>query len=445
MKAAQSLLKQLALVSSFKRLSNTIPKRMASSHNYFDSHGLLPKDGFSFQVGAPNPTSLKEIASYMENSTMKLKNETAYEHSLQYGCDIGAEPVRKQVAEFLTRGYKLTVDKDDLYITCGATAALQLILTHFFNNSHTLFVEDPTYLLVPKFLNEKFFMKGDSVPLQSDGIDLQVLEDKLEKLSHIKVDERHPFKAAVYVIPTYHNPTGICYSPDKCKKLVELARKHNVLVISDDIYNLLTYKKSDGVNFDASPPRLFTYDCKTDAGYKGNVISNGTFSKIAAPGLRVGWMEVPYSVRDHLNKMSYIPISGGGMSYYVSRVLAGMLQNGDLDRHVEGLRVKHKSRMSAFVTSVEQRLSKYGVTITNPDGGYFLWVKLPDDVTGDDVLAESSKNEKITFVPGVKTSFSGNFKNYIRLSLAYYEAEEIKVGVERFCDAVERVITQKCK
>ena len=68
MKAAQSLLKQLALVSSFKRLSNTIPKRMASAHNYFDSHGLLPKDGFSFQVGAPNPTSLKEIASYMEVS-----------------------------------------------------------------------------------------------------------------------------------------------------------------------------------------------------------------------------------------------------------------------------------------------------------------------------------------------------------------------------------------
>ena len=72
------------------------------------------------------------------------------------------------------------------------------------------------------------------------------------------------------------------------------------------------------------------------------MISNGTFSKIAAPGLRVGWMEVPDMVRDHLNKMSYVPISGGGMSYYVSRVLSGMLENGDLDRHVEGLRVKHK-------------------------------------------------------------------------------------------------------
>merc|ERR1712002_106919 len=96
------------------------PKRMASSaYNYFDSHGLLPKDGFSFQVGAPNPTSLKEIAAYMEKSTETLRLQDGYEQSLQYGCDVGYGPVREQVANFLQRGYGRPVDKDDIYMTCG--------------------------------------------------------------------------------------------------------------------------------------------------------------------------------------------------------------------------------------------------------------------------------------------------------------------------------------
>lgn len=138
-------------------------------------------------------------------------------------------------------------------------------------------------------------------------------------------------------------------SVEKCEKLVALARKHNVLVIADDIYNLLTYK-GDNDSFSKSPPCLFTYDRKSDAGYAGgHVISNGTFSKIAAPGLRVGWMEAPRRVIDHINATGYIPISGGGMSYYVSRVFAGVLESGALDRHVNGLQHKHK--VPLFLTS----------------------------------------------------------------------------------------------
>ena len=135
-------------------------------------------------------------------------------------------------------------------------------------------------------------MKGDAVPLEDDGINLEVLEAKLKLLPDKPVTERHPFKAAVYVIPVYQNPTGICYSSgnfitfqiisnflflvflEKCQKLVELARKYDLLVIADDIYNLLTYKTLPGKEdtFESSPARLFTYDNESDVGYKGQLI-----------------------------------------------------------------------------------------------------------------------------------------------------------------------------
>jgi len=445
MKGLSKLRQQTPLYFSLKNFIKK-PARMSSSFNYFDSHGLLPKDGFSFQVGAPNPTSLKAIAGFMEKSTETLKCFDGYEQSLQYGCDTGYGPVREQVANFLTRGYGDDVNKDSLYMTCGASAGLQMVLTHFFSNDHTMFVEDPSYLLVPSFLKNGFYVKGDSVPLEGDGMNLDILEEKVKKLSDVKVSARHPFRAAVYVIPVYHNPTGICYSAAKCERLVTLARKYNLLVIADDIYNLLPYKKVVGSTdeFEKPPARLYSYDKKSDPTYMGNVISNGTFSKIAAPGLRVGWMEAPRRVIDHINSMSYLPISGGGMSYYVSRILAGVLQTENLDKHIEGLKIKHEKRMSTFISIVEDSLSKYGVTISHPDGGYFLWVKLPTGVTGDEVLEFAKTSENVTFVPGVKTSLNGNFENYIRLSIAYYEADEIAIGAKSFCRAVEYSIKKSC-
>jgi len=428
---------------SLKQIVKSPDSRMAStSFNYFDSHGLLQPGSFSLQVGAPNQSSLQKIASYLKRSTTQFESIEGYEQSLQYGCDVGGNLVRDEVAKFLSRGYKLPVDKNDIFITCGATAALQHILTHFFTNDHVMFVEDPSYLLVPDFLKNGFFMKGDAVPLEDDGINLEVLEAKLKLLPDKPVTERHPFKAAVYVIPVYQNPTGICYSSEKCQKLVELARKYDLLVIADDIYNLLTYKTLPGKEdtFESSPARLFTYDNKSDVGYKGNVISNGTFSKIAAPGLRCGWFEAPQRVINHINSLSYISISGGGMSYYLSHIFSGLLKSKDLDSHIYDLQLKHKKRMEVVISCVENRLGKYGVTISQPDGGYFLWVKLPKHVTGGQVLEYSKVHEKVTFVPGIRTSLVGNFANYIRLSIAYYEADELAEGAERFCRAVECVI-----
>lgn len=141
-------------------------------------------------------------------------------------------------------------------------------------------------MIVLEAIGEFPTLKIVPVKLNDDGVDIDDLERKV--LEH-KFSPAHGkmFYGCYYTIPTYHNPTGILFSNEVSKALVSLARKHDFLVVCDDVYNMLHYD-------DETPPtRLFAHDIDSDLDYKGHVISNGTFSKILAPGTRVGWMECP--------------------------------------------------------------------------------------------------------------------------------------------------------
>lgn len=123
------------------------------------------------------------------------------------------------------------------------------------------------------------------VKLNENGVDL----DSLEKLLQEKQfkSQNKEFWAMYYTIPTYHNPTGILFSPEVCEGLIKLSRKYDFLITCDDVYNILYYKDKE------APKRLLAYDNRQDKDFKGNVISNGSFSKILGPGVRLGWLEVP--------------------------------------------------------------------------------------------------------------------------------------------------------
>lgn len=132
-------------------------------------------------------------------------------------------------------------------------------------------------------------------PLEADGPDMKAFEEILVK-NDIKSPSQSRFHCMYYTIPVNHNPTGISFSESKSNTLVELSRKYNFLIACDDVYNLLDYTGDDKV------PRLFALDHSGDAGYKGNIISNGSFSKILSPGVRVGWIECPKWAWDALEK-----------------------------------------------------------------------------------------------------------------------------------------------
>jgi DNA-binding transcriptional MocR family regulator len=130
------------------------------------------------------------------------------------------------------------------------------------------------------------------------------------------------FWACYYAIPTFHNPTGILFSPETCRQLIQLARAEDILIACDDVYNLIYYDEQVG-----SPKRLFAYDSDTDTDFRGNVISNGSFSKILSPGIRMGWMECPPRITD-LFRNSGILKSGGAANNYMSGIISSMIQLG---------------------------------------------------------------------------------------------------------------------
>lgn len=123
------------------------------------------------------------------------------------------------------------------------------------------------------------------VKLNSDGVDLACLESLLKQKQFSSKNKE--FWGMYYTIPTYHNPTGIEFSKDVCEGLIKLARKYDILITCDDVYNILYYKD------EKAPKRLFAYDQVSDKDFKGNVISNVSFSKILGPGVRLGWLELP--------------------------------------------------------------------------------------------------------------------------------------------------------
>lgn len=223
---------------------------------------------------------------------MKYEQEnTAF--LFQYGPTVGLDDFRRGMAAFLTKNYQSAVDENNLVLTCGASQGLHLILTMFLRPNALVIVDEVTYMIALGSIANFPQFTVVPCPLQPDGPDLDVLQEILTK-RQIQSGSGERFPAMYYTIPVHHNPTGICFSEAKCRALVAMSRKHNFLIACDDVYNLLGYGAG------ASPPRLIALDNPSDKDYKGTVISNGSFSKILAPGVRVGWLECPKWARDVL-------------------------------------------------------------------------------------------------------------------------------------------------
>lgn len=163
---------------------------------------------------------------------------------------------------------------------------MHLILSTFIDFEGYIFIDEAVYFIAIDVFRQFPTLKIIPLRVTSEGVDLEQLEGYLKANQFLPKNKL--FWGMYYAIPTYHNPTGINFSDNVCKSLVKLARKYDILIACDDVYNVLNYK-------DPSNPakRLYSYDTIEDSDYKGHVISNGSFSKIISPGIRMGWIEAP--------------------------------------------------------------------------------------------------------------------------------------------------------
>ncbi|MFN2120918.1 MAG: PLP-dependent aminotransferase family protein [Anaerolineales bacterium] len=324
---------------------------------------------------------------------------------LQYGTEQGDGYLRRALASFLGAHYGFEIDPAALFITSGISAALDLLCTLFTKPGDTILVEEPSYFLALRIFADRG-LRVIPAPMDEEGL----VVDELYRLLEL---HRPRF---LYLIPVFQNPTGRTLSEDRRRALLELAHQHDLLLIADEVYQLLSYT--------TTPPRSFAFH--TD---HANVIALGSFSKILAPGLRLGWLHANPTVIKRLASCGLLD-SGGGMNPFTSAIVRGVVEDGDLERNISRLVGIYTERVTAMDTALRRCLPQ--AEFAAAQGGYFFWVRLPGIDTQE--LRSRAPAHQVDFRPGSLFSSAGGLHDYMRLGISFYDARELEQGVQRLAE-----------
>ncbi|XP_065175004.1 uncharacterized protein LOC135804951 [Sycon ciliatum] len=431
------------------RLPSQIVHRIAQrscvdmSDTLFEDIGILVS-GANLGIGSPGPKELATCNQLFAEATQFRISKEDSTSLFSYGPRSGHPGFRAQLASFLSKHYGDAVDPDDLMPTGGASQGLTLLTNYYFSSGDVVFVEDASYFLALTFFKNDCNMKIISVPTDDGGIIPAEFESLVTQ--HSKdfraVTDNKPFKAMLYTISTYQNPTGRSLDAQRCNDILRVAKANDLLVLSEDVYNLLPFSQSfrDGdfnssyvpateEKVDPSPLRMYHYDRLANSGNPGygNVVSNCTFSKILAPGSRLGWMEGSKHVLDPVRRSSFVQ-SGGAIQHFMAGIGEALLELGLQEKQLAHCRQAFENRAKALCRGFRAHLPSE-VVWKPPHGGYFMWLRLPDNVSGMDVRKAALK-ENISLTHGEAFSLEGKFKNYIRVCYTYEEEDTLEKAGE---------------
>lgn len=360
----------------------------------------IPAGVIDLGLGNPNP-ELFPIDALQRAAEERLKQGDR--SFLQYGIEQGDGYFRAALAEFLSRNYGSAVQPESIFVTTGSSSGLDLLCTLFAQAGDTIFVEEPTYFLALKIFNDHR-LQIVPIPTDDNGI---IVEALAEKLTIYK-------PRLLYTIPVHQNPSGITLSAPRRTQLIELAQRHDFLILADEVYQLLSYG-------DAPPQAFGTFT------HIENVVSIGSFSKILAPGLRLGWIQAHPPVVERLVNSGLLD-SGGGLNPFTSAIVRGVIESGDLDRHVHKLIEVYGARLLKMDSLLKTHLPE--VTYALPQGGYFFWLRLPDGVDAAE-FRKQAKSLNVDVRQGPLFSCDDGLRNFIRICFAYYDEAQIEQGVLR--------------
>jgi DNA-binding transcriptional MocR family regulator len=332
--------------------------------------------------------------------------------TLQYGAERGNGYFLAALAEFLSTNLHFDVPMSTLLATNGASAALDLLCTLYTKPGDLIFVEEPTYFLARRIFADHH-LQVEPISMDKDGLYVNQLEEKLSQA----------LAKFIYTIPTFHNPANVTLAQDRRERLVNLAHQNNFLIIADEVYQFLAY--------DMSPPKPLA----SFANQVEQVISINSFSKILAPGLRLGWIQAHPKVIEQLAECGLLD-SGGGLNPFTSGIAYYLIQAGDLAENITKLKGVYQKRLATMNEALAQNLPEADYLI--PQGGYYFWVRLPGLDTSQ--LRVTAQKSGIDFRPGTLFSSQIGLKDYLRLSFSYYNAPQIEMGVKKLAKCVHEDI-----
>lgn len=362
----------------------------------------MMNDVISFAGGLPNPRLFptQEISD-ATNKVLQSDGEAV----LQYSTTEGHPPLREFIANRYYGDYGITAD--NILITNGSQQGLDLIGKVFIDAGDSLLLERPGYLGAIQAFS-MFEPRLSSVKLNLDGVDVDELEAKLDSTS----------PKLFYAVTNFQNPTGLTYTAQVRERCAAVMRDRDTLLIEDNPYGEL---------------RFIGEHQKPMIGYMGDqVVSLGSFSKIFAPSFRLGWVCASHEIIDKL--IAVKQASDLHTNYFAQRVLHQYLLDNDIDDHISCIRREYKKQRDYMVDVLKDRMPS-NVAITEPEGGMFIWLTLPESVSSTELL-EATMREKVVFVPGIPFYCDKIENNTLRLNYTNSACDEIEQGLSVLASAI---------
>jgi DNA-binding transcriptional MocR family regulator len=340
------------------------------------------------------------------------------QQALSYGAEQGPGCLIGQLRAWLEREEGTAPPVERLMVTGGSSQALDMCCMILTRPGDVALVQSPTYHLALRVLRDH---QLDLVPVASDdeGVPLDVLEEMLTRYQALG----RPVKL-LYVVSTFNNPSGASLTLGRRKGLGALAQRFGFTVIEDDVYHPLWF---------GSPPPPSVYDLAPDAW----VVRLGSFSKILAPGLRLGWMSAPPEMIERCKKSGVLD-SGGGLGHFTAHVVAAFMELGLLDQHIETLRAVYTERCHALVQGLEKHLPE-ACSWLNPGGGFFVWLRLPPGLESS-VLLPLAEESGVSYLPGPTFYANGGGEPYCRLNFTMWSLQDIEEGARRLGRVLHRYL-----
>jgi len=339
---------------------------------------------------------------------------------LAYGASQGPGRLLTPLAARLARIEGRAIAPDNLLVTGGVSQALDLLCTLHTRPGDVVLVESPCYHIAPRIFRDHGLDLWPA-PADADGPRLDALLDALDRARRDRRRVRF-----LYTVPTFSNPTGRTAPPERRLALVEFAARHDLTIVEDDVYRELWYDAPP-------PPALRSYSV---SGASTRVVRLGSFSKILAPGLRLGWMEADADLAPRAMDSGMLD-SGGGVNHLTAHIVADYLRRGLLDAHVAGLRAAYRARRDRLMTALRRHLPS-AYSFDAPGGGYFVWVRAPDGVDTTRLLTRAEA-AGVSYVPGALFHGDGGDgvdRRHLRLSFSLLSPVEMDEGVRRLASVL---------
>lgn len=362
----------------------------------------------SFAGGLPNP-GLIDVDGVARATAAVLKDDGRV--ALQYSTTEGYRPLRQFIADRYKTRLGLDISPDEILITNGSQQCLDLIGKVLISPGDHVAIERPGYLgAIQAFsLYEPVF---HPVILHDDGLDLAQLAHEL-KANPVRL---------FYGVPNSQNPSGVTYSEQRRKDIAELLKGKDTLLVEDDAYGELNFDGKSQPSFRQFLPE--------------QTIITGSFSKILAPGMRMGWVVAPPAIMEQL--VIAKQASDLHSNYLSQRIAYEYLTHEDIDKKIAVIRAQYRSQ-GELMASLIKELMPASVRCTVPKGGMFVWVTLPDGVRSMDVFEQALK-EQVAVLPGTPFYTDGGGENTLRLNFSNSTPEKIRTGVERLARVIGSMV-----